>query len=219
MTKKNIIKQYISFLTKNDIIIFAGKSICQEASKYSDLNILCLDDDCGYGLSIAFGIAMSTKKRVCIICDDYYLLKDVGAVVHMGISKLKNLFIIIIRDGYYPFVQNMPTIESNIPNFKGLLFGSGFLINDYSHYFKTQTLAKTIKSWVTVMKGPLALFIDFDKKKEIEECHDKTDYNVVEQIVKLKTIINDEITSLFTAPTDILKTIPPLTMVGKVEEK
>jgi len=219
MNKKNIIKQYISFLTKNDIIVFAGKSVCQEASKYSNSNILCLDDDCGYGMSMAIGIAMGTKKRVCFICEDYYLLKDVGAVVHMGVSKLKNLFVIIIIEGYYPFVQNMPTIETSLSNFKGLLFGSGFLINDYSHFFKTQTLSKTVKSWMDVMRGPLALFISPSKVNEIKEYCDETDYNVIEQIVKLKTIINDETTSLFVPSMDTLKTTSLLTVMGKSEEK
>jgi len=219
MNKKNTIKQYISFLTKEDIIIFAGKSICQEASNYPDSSILCCDDDCGYGMSMALGIAMGTKKRVCFLCEDYYLLKDVSAIVHMGVSKLKNLFVVVINSGYHPFVQNMPTIESNIPNFKGILFSSGFLVNDYSHYFKTQALSKNVKKWVSVMKGPFVVFIRTDKAKEIETCCDKSNYNVIEQIAQLKLIVNDKATSLFVSPVDIPQTMPLLTVAGKLEEK
>ena len=219
MNKKNILKQYISFLTKDDIIILAGKSTCQEATNYTNLNIFCCDDDYGFGMAIALGIAMGTKKRVCFLCEDYYLLKDIGAVVHMGVSKLKNLFVMVINDGYYPFVQNMPTIESGMSNFKGILFSSGFLVNDYSHYFKTQTLSKSVKSWVSVMKGPFIVFIRPDKVKEIEKCYDKPDYDVIEQLARLKTIVNDKVTSLFISPIDIPHTVPFPVVVGKLEEK
>jgi len=191
MNKNNFIKQYISKKKKKDVIIFAGKSVCQESSKYENLNILCVDDDCGYGMSLALGIAMGTKKRVYLICDDYYLLKDLGAVTHLGLSKMKNLFLIIIINGYYPFINNMPTIAESIPNIKGLLFSSGFTINDYTAYFRTQATSKTVKSLLMSMKGPLAIFMYPDTTKEPSKRYDESDYNIINQIAKLKEVLKD----------------------------
>jgi hypothetical protein len=210
MNKNNFIKQYISFLTKKDIVVFAGKSTCQESLKYTDLNILCVDDDCGYGMSLVLGIAMGTKKRVYLVCDDHYLLKDLGAVTHLGLSKMKNLFVIIIVNGSYPFVDNMPTITESIPNIKGLLFSSGFTINDYTRHFKTQATSKTVKSLLVSMKGPLAIFMYPDVAKEVNKYYYEPNYNIENQITKLKEILKDESTALFT---------PPLVVVDKVEEK
>ena len=210
MNRNNFIKQYISFLTKKDIIVFAGKSVCQESLKYTGLNTLCIDDNYGYGMSMVLGIAMGTKKRVYLICDDYYLLKDLGAVTHFGLSKMKNLFIIIIVNGYYPFVDNMPTITESIPNIKGLLFSSGFTINDYTRHFKTQATSKIIKSLLLSMKGPLAVFMCPDKANEVPKHYTEFDYNITNQITELKKILKDESTALFE---------PPLVVVDKVEEK
>lgn len=201
MNKNNFIKQYMSFLTQKDVVVLAGKSICQESSNYVNSETFRFDDDYGYGMSLALGMAMGTNKRVYIICDDYYLLKDLCTVAHMGISKLSNLFIVIIVTGYYPFTKNMPTIATSLPNIKGLLFSSGFTIHDYTAHFKTQVTAKAIKSWITTSRGPLAVFMYPDKTKETYKQTNEPDRGITfEQIIKLKEALKDETTSLFTPP-------------------
>jgi len=210
MKKNNFIKQFISFLNKDDIIIFAGKSICNESSNYTQLNILCVDDDCGYGMSIALGIAMGTKKRVYLICDDYYLLKDFGATIHLGLSKIVNLFIVVLVTGHYPTVENMPTIVESIPNIKSLLFSTGFVVHDYTKHFKTQVSAKLAKGLVASARGPMSIFMWLDQAKEDLMFVDKFNYSIINQITKLKEVLKDESTALFT---------PPLVVVDKAEEK
>jgi hypothetical protein len=210
MKKNNFIKQFTSFLNKDDIIIFAGKSICNEPSIYTQSNILCIDDDCGYGMSIALGISMGTKKRVYLVCDDYYLLKDFGSVIHLGLSKIVNLFIVVLVTGHYPSVENMPTVAESIPNIKSLLFGTGFVVHDYTKHFKTQASAKLAKGLISSARGPMAIFMWPDKTKEDLLCTNKVYYNQITQITKLKEILKDESTALFT---------PPLVVVDKVEEK
>jgi len=210
MKKNNFIKQFISFLNKDDIIIFAGKHICYESPNYVQQNIVCINDDCGYGMSIALGMAMGTKKRVYLICEDYYLLKDFGSVIHLGLSKIANLFIVIIVTGYYPAVENMPTIAESIPNIKSLLFSTGFVVHDYTKHFKTQATAKLAKGLIASARGPLAVFMRPDYSKETCTCVNEADYNIIEQIVKLKKVLKDESTALFT---------PPLVVVDKAEAK
>jgi len=209
MKKNNFIKQFMSFLNKDDIIIFAGKSICHESLNYTQQNILCVDDDCGYGMSIALGMVMGTKKRVYLICDDYYLLKDFGSIIHLGLSKMVNLFIVVIVTGHYPTVENMPTIVESIPNIKSLLFSTGFVVHDYTKHFKTQASAKLARGLIISARGPMAVFMWPDQVKEDLILADKSDYNIINQIAKLKEVLKDESTALFT---------PPLVVVDKVEE-
>jgi hypothetical protein len=210
MKKTNFIKQFISFLSNDDVIIFAGKLICSEAPNYPHLNILCVDDECGYGMSVALGMALGTKKRVYLMCDDYYLLKDFGSVIHIGLSKTVNLFIVVMVTGYYPLVENMPTVVESIPNIKSLLFSTGLVVHDYTKHFKTQASAKLAKGLIVSARGPLVVCMWPDKSKEDSMCVYNSNYNIDKQICKLKEVFKDESTALF---------VQPLVVVDKAEEK
>lgn len=199
LKKSILIKQYVSCLDEDDVIVFAGNMICREYYNNDKYNILCIDDDDGYGLSMVLGIAMGTKKRVFLFCEDYYLLKDLGAVAHLGISRLVNLFIVVLVSGTYFNSENLPTITYSIPNIKSLLFSMGFVVHDYTKHFKTQETIKQTKSIISSAKGPLAVFIRLEKTKN-NNLVNVSSFNFEEQVFKFRKDLKEESTALFKSP-------------------
>lgn len=201
MKRQSIIRLFTSYLTENDLAIFAGNNICKEANLYDREGNFYIEDETGIGLSLALGIAMCTDKRVFIFCDDYYFLKELSAVIHMSLSKCKNIFLVILISGEYQHSGgHNPTIFNAINAPKTVLFGAGFLINDYTKHFNEFPSSKSVKSLLTSLYGPVAItiYMDLGENKKAAEVSSTID----ERLERLTKFLSSKETSLYT-PQDI----------------
>ena len=162
MRRQKIIKLFTSYLKDNDLAIFAGNNICKEANLYDRKGNFYFEDETGIGLSLALGIAMCTKKRVFIFCDDYYFLKELSASVHMAVSRCKNIFLVVLVSGEYQHTGHNPTIFDEINAPKTVMFGAGFLINDYTKHFNNVQSSKEVKGILKNLYGPVVIMINVD---------------------------------------------------------
>lgn len=195
MKRQTVIKLFTSYLKENDLAIFAGNNICREANLYDRKGNFYVKDETGIGLSLALGIAMCTDKRVFIFCDDYYFLKELGSSIHMGVSKCKNIFLVVFVSGEYQHTGgHNPTIFNEINAVKTIMFGAGFLINDYTKHFSNIQSAKEVKGILDTLYGPLFIMINVDlgENKKAGEVN----LTKVQQVERLGTFLSGEGTSL-----------------------
>lgn len=194
MKRYNVIKLFSSYLKENDLIIFAGTNICKEAYLNDREGNFYIEDETGLGLSLALGIALNTDKRVFLLCDDYYFIKDLSAVLQAALSKCTNLFLVVLNSGEYQYSGHNTTTFRSIPAFKTVMFGAGFLINDYTRHFSNVHSAKGAKNLLKNLHGPVVIVIDIDlgENKNI----DKINLTTEERLERLTTFLSKEGTSL-----------------------
>jgi hypothetical protein len=155
MKRHGMVKLFNTTMDNGDIGIFIGDSLCKEAyscHRPGNLYLSSYDDVFSLGL----GIAMNNDRRVFIFCDDTYLLKNMTDVFHIGVSKCKNIFIVIFISGTYSESIKNPTIFKSVRSIIGVLFNIGFSVHDYKLHFKNiRNPVKEIKSaWKNII-GPL----------------------------------------------------------------
>lgn len=200
MKRQGVIKLFSSYLKENDLAIFAGNNICKEAYLYDRKGNFYVEDETGIGLSLALGMAMCTDKRVFIFCDDYYFLKELSASMHIALSKCKNIFLVVLVSGEYQHTGRNPTVFKEVPAFKTILFGMGFLINDYTKHFETVQSSKSVKSILKNLYGPVVIlmYVDLGENKKVEEIS----LTIVERVKRLTEFLSVEGTSSY-VPQDV----------------
>jgi len=146
----------------NDVAIIVGETLCKEAFKYDRPGNMYITNACDIAPSLGLGVAMSTNKRVFVICEDHVFLKSFSSLLNLAISKCKNFFYILLSSGRYQHSGNQPTILESITSLKGVLFNSGFLVHDYSNRFKDINKAKNAKKVLDRGQGPMIVIIKTD---------------------------------------------------------
>lgn len=196
MKRQGIIKLFSSYLKENDLTVFAGNNICKEAYLYDRKGNFYVEDEIGMGLSLALGIAMCTDKRVFIFCDDYYFLKELGSSIHIALSKCRNIFLVVLASGEYQYSGHNPTIFNEINAIKTMMFGAGFIINDYTKHFDDVHRAKVVKSMLNNLYGPLFIivYVDLGENKKAGEIT-LTNIEKTERLTEFLTVKG---TSLYT---------------------
>lgn len=159
MKRFTLSRLFLSLLNEDDVVIIAGKGLCEEAFRYDGNNYFYIEKSNGLASSIALGVAMHTYKRVFILCTDSDFLREIGSATQMAVSKCKNLFYVIFTEGEYSDHGGSPTILGEIPSFMGMLFDFGFGVSDYSDFFYKKGSMKQLKNVVDRTKGPRAILI------------------------------------------------------------
>lgn len=197
MKRQSVVKLFSSYLKENDLAIFAGNNICKEAYLYDRKGNFYVEDETGIGLPLALGMAMCTDKRVFIFCDDYYFLKELSASVHIALSKCKNIFLVVLVSGEYQHTGHNPTIFNEINAVKTIMFGAGFLINDYTKHFSSVQSAKEIKNILKNLYGPLftVINVDLGENRKVNEI----DLTKLQQTERLTSFLSTKGSSLYTA--------------------
>lgn len=179
MKRYMAIKYLLQSLNEDDAIIIAGSDLCKEAFKHDDERILYLTDNFGYSLSIATGVAMTTKKRVFFICEDYYLLNNLAAAAQMSATRSLNVFMAVLITSKYQFVDGMSNIFETLARPKSILFDMGFTTHDYTKSFKTADGARNSRKKLKNARGPLSIFVRLDEGyKDLEEITLDRDTNI-----------------------------------------
>jgi hypothetical protein len=185
MKRFTAIRILSSCLSENDIALFAGRGICQDAFKYHREGNLYLDE-LKSPSSVAVGLANGTDKKVFIFCEDYKFLEDLSSAAQMAASGCKNIFYVIIKSGYY--IKNMPTIFDSLTAPKGMLFNMGFIVHNYDSQLRISKSYKEIKAIWSRSKGPLAAFVSVDFTPNDSSKIIKNDIKSFIEFVENKTL-------------------------------
>ncbi len=161
MKRQPVIRRLLESLNDNDIAIISN-SLVKEAFQYDREGNFYINNTSTIAASFGLGLAMGTEKRVFVFVSDSEFLKDFGVASQLAVSKCKNIFYIILHSGKYQSSGGQPTIFREISAPKGLLFNLGFLVHDYTHYFKKRSSEKEIVKIVDRIRGPLAILVAVD---------------------------------------------------------
>ena len=165
MNRKRVFSGFSKLLSEEDVVFCIGKELICE-SKFEVFEGVCYFDDLSIDyLAVALGIAMGSKKRVFLFCDDSYLIKYINTMVQISASGCVNFYIIILNTGSYNNELKIPSLAQSIRSIKGTLFNLGILVHDYSIYFNNKQGLANLKSILDKSLGPLAALIDIDDKR------------------------------------------------------
>jgi len=162
MKRYSAVRILIQALSEEDVAIFIGESLSAEAFLYDRPGnvYLCDYNDC---ISLGLGIAMCSDKNVFIFCEDSYFIRNISESLQIGVSRCKNIFLVILISGYYLNIGKHPTITKSIMSLNGLLFNMGFMVHDYKRHFKnSKNPVKEIRAIWSKINGPMAVLLDVD---------------------------------------------------------
>lgn len=165
MKRQTVLRYLVKSLQPNDIVLFQGKQLCREAFKYHREGNLYLDNS--NALALGIGLANGTDKKVFVVIDDNFVLKNMDICLQAAASKCTNLFVLLIVSGCYYEIKNMPNIFSGISNSAGLFFSMGFVVHDYTKRFESGDYLEIKKIWSRA-RGPLMgiAYVDLGANKK-----------------------------------------------------
>lgn len=167
MKRYNTVKNIINKTLKDDdFILVYGETLCKDISIYDDDRILYLKQD--FNISVIIGLAMCTDKRLFLFCSDSDLISNLDVFSQIALSKLKNVVCVILKTKYDED-KSMPSLSNELLSIKGMLFNMGFIVHDYSHFFK-KVLSKKVKIYFDRLTGPICVIIKASEgvNKDIE---------------------------------------------------
>ena len=201
MKRKRVLRDFLSCLKENDIVIFSGQNISQEALDYDKEGYFYIEKSYGIAPCLALGISMSTDKRVFIIDGDGGCMMEMSSLAQIGASKVKNLFYVVLNNGVYQSAGGHPTIFKEVSSINGTILGFGFTVFNLTAYFKKKSSLPKMNKIINNLRGPVAIFIDVDKSISKE----KVDLDIKKKNLRNrinKFIRNTDLgTSLFRPPT------------------
>ena len=205
MKRYTTVKKFLSVLNNNDIAIFVGQNLCEEAFKYDREGSFYLLDVNELHSSLALGVAMCTDKRVFVFCNDGDFLREIGSAAQMAVSRCSNIFYVVLATGFYQFAGGQPTIFNEFPASKTVFANLGFLVNDYINYFEEGKAGmKSLKVYLERIKGPMAIIMRLEKgiRKNVRE---EISYSKQELTDRIMKFISDESlgTSLYIKPSNL----------------
>ena len=177
MNRKKVMAGVKDFIPETDIIFCAGASLVSESCFNDAENIFYHSDDRSDVLSIAIGLAMSTKKRVVVIMEDHYMLRYLNSIVQASVSKCRNLFFFVILSNVYNNSTTQSTITESFRNISGAMFNFGFFTYNYSNYLKNKTDVRKLKNIFSTARGPFVSFIAVDDQRLYSSDIKTTDIN------------------------------------------
>jgi len=168
------------FIEENNTVVFyIGKYLAYESNNSSVVKVLSNTD----WFSIIFGLSMCFGKKMIVVCEDFYLMRYLNSAVQIAIGKPKNIIILCLVTDTYLLGCKQNTLFNSVNSMKGLLFGAGFLVHDYTAYFKNKTELKNLSSRLRTIEGPLfsSISVDDDKMFNIgkDECNFKDFLNKI----------------------------------------
>lgn len=201
MKSTRVLRDFLSCLKENDIVIFSGQNISKEALAYDKDGYFYIEDSYGIAPSLALGISMSTDKRVFVIDGDGGCMMEMGSLAQIGASKAKNLFYVVLDNGSYQSAGGHPTIFREVSSINGAVLGFGFTVFNLTAYFKKKSSLPKMNKIMNNLRGPSAIFIEVDKAT----CKKKPNLDIKKKNMRNrinKFIRNTDLgTSLFRPPT------------------
>lgn len=152
-----------------DVAVFIGEDICKEAFPYANKSSsLFFSDEQDYLISMALGMAMCTNKRVFVFCEDQYIVRSLSEFINVGVSKCRNIFIVLFINDRYTVINGAPTAFGSVNSQNGVFYNLSFLVHNYTRYFEqTKNPLKEIKAIWDRAKGPLIILLKTEKGTKI----------------------------------------------------
>lgn len=198
-TRYKVVKDFSSFLRPNDIAIFSGEDLSREAFEYDREGNFYILDSYGQGCNLALGLAIHTDKRIFSFVGDGEFMLEFGSAPQAAVSRCLNLYYVILDNGCYQTAGGHPTILREINSIKGCLFNLGFVVYDFTEYFRNKNRVAQIENVVGTMRGPAAIIIKVDKRIKKDMCDvGSTKIDLKDRLVNF--IAKSSGTSLFVPP-------------------
>lgn len=204
MKRQPVLRRLLSALSDNDVAVISN-SLIKEAFEYDREGSFYINGTSTMAASFGLGLAIGIKKRVFVFVSDGEFLKEFGVAAQIAVSKCRNIFYIILSSGRYQSSGGQPTIFKELSSPKGFLFNLGFLVHDYTNYFKNKSSEKSIPKIISRVKGPLAILVDVDEgiKKNLNELS-YSETELKERLISF--MANDDLeTSLFEPPIIVIE--------------
>jgi len=155
----------MGLLDDNDVMIFSGQELCNEAYQYNSDNCFFIKDSVGMAIPFSLGMAMCTDKRVFVFVGEGELLRELGVLAQIGASKCSNLFVILLDNGCYQSSGGHPSVFDNVLSKKGLIYNSNTKVITFTKHFKDKQF-KRLADRFTRLIGPIVILMTVDKGKK-----------------------------------------------------
>lgn len=161
-TRNKVMAELLKVLNIDNIIICVGEDLIKESKFINYPGFVGVSDISINYIAVALGIAMASKYKVILLCDDAYLLRYINTMAQVGVSECINFYVLVFRTSSYSNDLMHSTLLKVIRSIKGVLFNFGILVHDYTPYFKEASTIKVVSSIFNKSLGPLVANIDID---------------------------------------------------------
>lgn len=162
MKRFTALRVLVGALNSSDVAVFVGDSLIKEAHPYDREGNLYLPSE-DYIISLVAGMAMNTKRRVYLFCEEEYFIRNIGELMQAAVSRCKNLYLFLILNGRYTAIDDAPTVFDSVSSKHGILYDMGFLVHNYTKYFEFKNVGREIKSILERTRGPLSVLLNVEK--------------------------------------------------------
>ncbi len=114
MTRSDIVKQIMSDINGNDIVVASTGFISREVFKYDRPLNFYMMGSMGNALAIGLGIAMHVKRRVIVINGDGSVLMSLGTMLTAKRLNLQNLCHYILDNNCHESTGGQKTVSDLI---------------------------------------------------------------------------------------------------------
>jgi len=199
MKRYTVVKHMINLLHGNDVMIFSGQALCEEAFEHYKDNHFYINGPAGVAVSVALGMAMCTDKRIFVFIGEGELLRELGVLVQMGASKCRNMFLIILDNGCYQSAGGHPNIFESLLSKRGFMYNANMRVSTFTKHLKGKH-RNNLRNRFERLVGPMVILMDVDRgiKRNLTEV----DIDFEEQKDRISKLILDPTkeTSLFISP-------------------
>lgn len=188
MNRRRVFSGFSKILSKDDIVFCIGKELNTESKFEAFEGVYSFDDVAVDYFAIALGVAMGSKKRVFLFCEDSYFIRYINTMVQISISDCTNFYVVIFNTGIYFNGLKIPSLSAAIRSVKGTLFNLGVLVHDYSMYFDNVRDVNKLKAILDNSLGPLVSVVDIDDKRLYGK-----NYKITTDLEALRAFVLDDV--------------------------
>lgn len=156
-----IIREFLKYISDDDICIFSGKSLCEEAYCVDRANNIYIEFD-NIAMPFGVGLSLNTLKKIYVFVNDSNFFNMFDSVAQMSLSKQKNLIIVVLRDGCFQEVGNQTSITDSLTSIKSAVFNMGAIVHDLTKHFN-DSKNKGLPILLSSLAGPAVIFIDVNR--------------------------------------------------------
>lgn len=166
MNRKDVIKKFTALIGNDELVIFIGKKLCEEAYLNDKDNYIYLLDDFYISTAVGVAYALSDKNRIFIIFDDKALIEDFSSIFQIFLSRNINLFLVFLYDN--------EEIFKKVSHIQGVFFDIGIQSFSIGNYFNSADGLKKLKIFLREMRGPkiYSMGVEVSNRSKVS-CIDK----------------------------------------------
>jgi thiamine pyrophosphate-dependent acetolactate synthase large subunit-like protein len=167
--------------------------MCKEAYQYDRPANFYIEESHGWGLSVALGIAMTTKKRIFVFIGEGDFLRQTSMLIQAKASLCTNIFIVLVDNGVYQSAGNLPNIIESVRSMKGLVFNIGMVVYDFTKYTENSKNTKILSGFMNSLKGPTVILIEVaaGMKKSLPEINLTPDQQLDRVLEVIHNVVED----------------------------